>query len=988
METRDFLEELYGGVEGYIYLWTLPGKRTYAFATSQLSDMAAKARELSGAKENVYFGIGATQRRLGENERAKSDEVAVLPGVWVDIDIAHQQAHKAGNLPSDVAAAMSLLPDELPPTIVVHSGYGLHAYWLFKEPWALRDAGDKADASKTIRRVENAVRSAAKKHGWHLDPTSDLARVLRLPNTWNLKLEGTPALCQVIESTDDLRYNPHDFDVLPEAPAVAQMSTRKQGSFERRPGDGTAELMLQNCRFLQYWSLNYKTLPEPVWQAAMTNLVRGVGGEQLIEDTARDWLGEKFNEKQTRERIHHALHGRQPLTCQTIREETGFDGCPPDGCDVQSPCAWALAKVARAKATVRAVATITSDTVLRPDVIGALAVLEKEDRAEYARFCENCRGHVNLNELKAVIREHNKKQTRTQLQVIDGGSAEGETLQEGESRGSRTTCGALPETPIDLAIPVNFSYGADGVQYLQHRENGTVSHRATGVPAVITGRIYNIDTGLETVELSFRYFDKWRRVVQPRSTVFNARQIVKLTDYGLNTSSESSKYLVKYLEALESSNLDKIPLRYAVSRLGWRDETGEFILPSDSGYRLDVSDGDGRSVVSGFSVAGQREDWVSLMRQARSMSTMSRFLLAAGFAPPLLKLFGQRNYILHVHGESRGGKTAALWMATSIWGHPNKLAGSFSSTDTGIEGRAALYNDLPLVINEREVLSKQQKDSLQPLLYRLSEGKERARGRKDGTLQAQRTWRTMVLTSGEGPLSTEHSLGGMITRTLEFDSVPFGGQEAFAKSLYFHLPHCHGHAGREYAAQLQLTNRENLYDRYQQTREGLAQAFPQNVDSHVDAVACVAMADYLSSLWIFGEDETTAAQGAGQCAAEALQLLPAAADADESMRAWVAFRDYLAQNSHLIVDIMSPSKNSQFTASIGYREPTRMSIIRASVERFIEDHEFSSVRKILRQWAQRGWIESSMECGKLRYDFRGKMVGGVRPRVVVVPVDN
>ena len=152
-------------------------------------------------------------------------------------------------------------------------------------------------------------------------------------------------------------------------------------------------------------------------------------------------------------------------------------------------------------------------------------------------------------------------------------------------------------------------------------------------------------------------------------------------------------------------------------------------------------------------------------------------------------------------------------------------------------------------------------------------------------------------------------------------------------------------------------------------------------------MAWVAMADYLSSLWIFGEDEATATQGAGQCAAEALQLLPAAADADESMRAWVAFRDYFAQNSHLLVDIMSPSKNSQFTASIGYRESTRMSIIRASVDRFVEDHEFSSVRKILRQWAQRGWIESTMEAGKLRYDFRGKMIGGVRPRVFIISVD-
>lgn len=70
----------------------------------------------------------------------------------------------------------------------------------------------------------------------------------------------------------------------------------------------------------------------------------------------------------------------------------------------------------------------------------------------------------------------------------------------------------------------------------------------------------------------------------------SSRSIVKLSDWGLNISSETAKYLVKYLQQMEAMNQDRIPLCYSVSRLGWRKHCEEFILPSNTDYRIEMDD--------------------------------------------------------------------------------------------------------------------------------------------------------------------------------------------------------------------------------------------------------------------------------------------------------------------------------------------------------------------------------------------------------------
>ena len=52
----------------------------------------------------------------------------------------------------------------------------------------------------------------AKDQGWHVDSTFDLARVFRLPGTYNRKREPIPVLCHAWEP--HRRYSPTDFDTM------------------------------------------------------------------------------------------------------------------------------------------------------------------------------------------------------------------------------------------------------------------------------------------------------------------------------------------------------------------------------------------------------------------------------------------------------------------------------------------------------------------------------------------------------------------------------------------------------------------------------------------------------------------------------------------------------------------------------------------------------------------------------------------------------
>ena len=114
------------------------------------------------------------------------------------------------------------LLDELPlrPTFIVHSGGGLHPYWLLRELWMLETHEERKRAARLVAGWQVMLRERAGAHGWKLDSTHDLARVLRVPGTKNCK-QAEPRSVRMLREADTLaldegaeriEYNPSEFE--------------------------------------------------------------------------------------------------------------------------------------------------------------------------------------------------------------------------------------------------------------------------------------------------------------------------------------------------------------------------------------------------------------------------------------------------------------------------------------------------------------------------------------------------------------------------------------------------------------------------------------------------------------------------------------------------------------------------------------------------------------------------------------------------------
>lgn len=156
-----------------------------------VSDPAALATEAlrlsQDVGQNVWNSICAHGSDLGVWHRGKRSEVTLLPALWVDIDLAGP-GHAATNLPADVDDAVRglLQPFALDPTMIVHSGGGLHVYWCLAELAQVTDS-NRGELQALLKTWTARFQALAEVHGWHVDNVSDLSRVLRPAGTLNRK---------------------------------------------------------------------------------------------------------------------------------------------------------------------------------------------------------------------------------------------------------------------------------------------------------------------------------------------------------------------------------------------------------------------------------------------------------------------------------------------------------------------------------------------------------------------------------------------------------------------------------------------------------------------------------------------------------------------------------------------------------------------------------------------------------------------------------
>lgn len=370
-------------------------------------------------------------------------------------------------------------------------------------------------------------------------------------------------------------------------------------------------------------------------------------------------------------------------------------------------------------------------------------------------------------------------------------------------------------------------------------------------PIMPVQRLVNVDTREHKVMLAYRLSRRWDTVIVDRNVISDSRSIIGLSKYGIMVNSETGKALVRYLADVEQLNYDLIPEVASVGRLGWIEGYG--FSPYEEELAFDGEE-TYRTRFESIQEHGSREKWLDCVRAVRSGETpgnvIARIVLAASFASVLVGPCHCLPFFVHLWGGSETGKSLSLVLAASVWANPEigVYIQTFNATEVGKELGAAFCNSLPLIIDELQLVKDNRKD-FDRMIYQLSEGVGRARGRKQGGLQKTPTWRNCVITTGEFPIISSNSGEGAVNRTIEVDchdTKLFDEPKKTATSLYAN----YSFAGRKFVEHLM---EDGVIERVQELQEAMQDALKtgDTMDKQTASAALILAADRLAEEWIF-----------------------------------------------------------------------------------------------------------------------------------------
>lgn len=287
-------------------------------------------------------------------------------------------------------------------------------------------------------------------------------------------------------------------------------------------------------------------------------------------------------------------------------------------------------------------------------------------------------------------------------------------------------------------------------------------------PILPVERFKNLETGEEQIKIAFKRSGRWEEIIVPKTLITSASKIVALSSRGVAVTSENAKSLVRYLSDVENLNDNEIKVQHSTSKLGW--VKGDFI-PYDTNI---VFDGDGRfrDLFDSVQERGSETIWLKHMTELRKTGRAEvKFMLAASFASVLVGLLGGLPFFVDLWGETEGGKTVSLMVATSVWADPgeSRYIGDFKTTDVALEAKADMLNNLPMILDDTSKTSSRIRDNFEGVVYDLCSGKGKSRSNKELGINRENRWRNCIIVNGERPLNSYVNQGGAINRILEVE---------------------------------------------------------------------------------------------------------------------------------------------------------------------------------------------------------------------------
>ncbi|HIZ77915.1 MAG TPA: DUF927 domain-containing protein [Firmicutes bacterium] len=453
-------------------------------------------------------------------------------------------------------------------------------------------------------------------------------------------------------------------------------------------------------------------------------------------------------------------------------------------------------------------------------------------------------------------------------------------------------------------------------------------------PIIPIERLQNVETDTEKIKLSYFKDRSWKNVTVDRSMIATRTGIVKLSDFGVDVTSESAKDLVSYLG--DVINLNDIPLTRSITRLGWVHDK---FVPFDGELAFD-GDQEFKTLFDSVREHGKFETWLEEARRLRAYSVYNRLLLAASFASPLVSLLGISPFIVHFWGGTGVGKTVGLMLAASVWGDPKqgKMVRSLNSTQVGMERNSVFLHDLPFIGDELQIV-KSNFDNFDKLIMYLCEGVGRGRGRSGGGIEAIGNWNCAYIFSGEEPITKSSSGGGAKNRVIEVECasslVKDGNRTANL------LRDNYGFAGKRFLEVLPTT--EELRDLYQTFHAEIMTT--GTTEKQAMAMSAIMVADEIASVEVFGDKALEFA--------EVLPYVMSASDVDVAARAYEWVCDWVAQNmAHFRTD-------QEFWGEMDF-ERGYCWVLKSVLEKAMRENGYD-YRAIMSKWAESDVIERNSQ---------------------------
>jgi hypothetical protein len=686
--------------------------------------------KLTAQERDVYFGVA----RFATDEGRTKSNVLALRSLWLDLDCGDNKPYATKR--AGMAALKTFCADtKLPRPIVVDSGRGLHIDWPFEE----------AVTRSQWEVAASALHRLCTQYDLHVDPSVfEVARVLRVPGTYNFKGEEPLPVCVLLVGS------PHPFadlctmlgveagaDVADVHADDTERTPQLQLGSRKRPLTALGEMMADNrissfakimrrsakgdgCPQLLSCYTDRAQLPEPRWFNALSIAKFCEDRDQAIHRMSQGYPD--YDPRRVEAKIAHI---KGPNGCATFEKNNpgGCDGCPHWG-------------------------KIKTPIVLGHDVREAEAPAADDGASE--------------------------DDSAEPLPDIP------EPFFRGASGGIWRRSGDEEGEPIFV-----YEHDIYVVKRMRDPTLGDVIVMRVHMPRDGTKEF--VVSNIKVAEPS-----ELRKCLAAEGVVCGKKRFDLLTEFLLTS--------IRELQFKKKAELMRL-------QFGWVDGDSKFIVGdreiSATSTTYSPPAAVTAAIAARFTRRGTLEKWKEVFAlYGRPGLEMHAFAALTAFGAPLFKFLGQKGAIINViHPSSGTGKTTILHMCNSVWGNPSELCAKQSDTFNTKIQKLGVYCNLPYTIDEMTNTSAQ---DFSTLAYNMTQGSGKDRMKASvNELRANLTsWQTVSLCSSnssfyEKMAAFKHSPDGEIMRLFEYkigysNAIPADlGKEMFDHVLMDN----YGHAG-------------------------------------------------------------------------------------------------------------------------------------------------------------------------------------------------